>query len=109
MNLWTDGAEAIRARDAALAQVEVHSAPWRVVAFDALVAVARDRTTLSSEDVWARLAEWGVSPPPEPRAIGPVIVRAVREGVLVHDGYENSTKREHHRDVQSRYRSLVAR
>ena len=109
MNLWTDGAEAIRARDAALAQVEVHSAPWRVVAFDALVAVAKRDAEVSSESVWAELDRWGVSPPPEPRAIGPVLLRAVREGVLAPKGYSRGTDPKHHRDILRTYRSLVVR
>lgn len=42
--LW----EAVEARDEAISRVEERSAPWRAVAMDALLAVARRRTYVTS-------------------------------------------------------------
>lgn len=109
VSLWTDGAAAIAARDEGMSRVEVRSAPWRVVAWDALIAVARRTVVLSSEDVWRELDRMGVSRPIEPRAIGPVMMRAVREGVLTPLGYERGTDPKHHRDILRVYRSTVSR
>ena len=101
--------EAIAARDEALARVESNSAPWRAVAYDLLVELARERAELTPEDFWARCADRRLGPPPEPRAVGPVFLKAKRAGVLAELRMERSNNPRHHRDWQMRYRSLVAR
>lgn len=108
MTIW-EAAEAAAARDAALSKVEERSAPWRAVAWDALMAVAKRTVVLSSEDVWDELDRWGIPRPVEPRSIGPVMMRAVKEGVLEPLGYDRGTDPKHHRDILRTYRSAVTR
>lgn len=97
------------ARDQSLADVAVHSAPWSAVARDALHAVARRQERVTSDDVWAELDAMGIARPIEGRAMGPVMVRGVREGVIAPDGYTQGTDPRHHADIARLYRSLVSR
>lgn len=97
---------AIEARDEALARVESHSADFRTVAYDALRYVAAHQDRLTSEDVWRRLEAMGFSKPAEARAIGPVMKRGTREGLIAFVEYGHSSNPAHHRDVQAVYRSV---
>lgn len=105
MTLW----EAIEARDEAMQQVQAQSAPWAAVAMDALLDVARSSRWVTSEAVFACLDSRGIPRPVEGRAMGPVMLRAAKAGYIVRDRYERSTDPKHHRDLQTVYRSLVAR
>lgn len=104
--LW-DRTEARAARDEAVRAVAASEAPWVAVAFDALVRVARRRDTLSSEDVWLELDMAGVPRPTEGRAMGPVMVRGVREGVIRLAGFTTGTDPKHHGDILRTYRSVL--
>lgn len=105
-SIW-DLAAAQAARDSAVADVEVPAAPWVAIAREALRAVAERQATLTSDDVWQELERRGVPPPAEGRAMGPVMVRARKEGLIVPMGYTQGTNPKHHADVMRVYRSLV--
>ena len=107
--LWDAAREAAEARDAALLQVQANAPAWSVVAYDVLREIAGTHRTLSSEDLWKALDERHVPRPVEGRAIGPVLMRAVREGLLEGAGYARGTDPKHHRDILRTYRSLVVR
>lgn len=70
-------------RDAAIAQAEEHARrAWLDAAYEATIRVARAHHEFTSDDVWELLAEgWPDLPVREPRAIGPVLLRATRAGV----------------------------
>lgn len=103
MTLW-DRTEARAARDDAVRAVAASEAPWVAVAYDALLAVARRQDTLSSEDVWRHLDAAGMPRPAEGRAMGPVMVRGVREGVIRLAGFTTGTDPKHHSDILRTYR-----
>lgn len=99
--------EAIAARDEAVRTVAASEAPFVAVAFEALVAVVnRERLwareagmarPITSEDVWAKMTDQGFSKPAEPRAMGPVMLRGVREGLIRPTGrFVTSTMRTRH-------------
>jgi hypothetical protein len=67
------------ARAAAIAAVEQASIIWRGLARNALLEVALSEGDLTSDDVWRLLHEQGVPDPSEPRAMGPVMLAAVRD------------------------------
>lgn len=69
--------EGLRRRDDALTRVEQHASPdWNEQAFDTVCSVARRLRFFAADDLW----EAGLPTPREPRAIGPVLLRAVRAG-----------------------------
>jgi hypothetical protein len=105
-SIW-DVAAARASRDMAVADVEVRAAPWVAVAREALLAVAERQVSLTSDDVWQELERRGVPAPEEGRAMGPVMKRAMREGVIEPVGYTQGTNPKHHADVMRVYRSLV--
>lgn len=106
--IW-DLAEAEAARDEALSQVAAPAIAviWSVAAYDALVAVARRQEHLTSDDVWAELEVMGITPPPERRAMGPIMVKAAKAGIVVHTGYVRGANPKHHANPHGGYRSLI--
>lgn len=72
-----------KARDDAMAAVEVHSAYWRPFAMKALHEAAVTRKELTSDDVWRILHRRKIPSPGEPRAMGPVMVAGQKEGWIV--------------------------
>ena len=93
---------AILFRDAAMEFV--NDPPWRTFAARALLAVCRRQETVTSEDVWAELDRMGIPRPIEGRALGPVMMAALRDGLIVGAGYERGTDPKHHRDILRVYR-----
>lgn len=75
--------EARRNRDAAVALVAAHaSASWQDVAYRAVVHVATWQDRFTSDDIWEALAAaYPGTTTREPRAMGPVLMGAVRAGV----------------------------
>lgn len=66
------------ARDEAISRVERNADPdWKDMAYDMIVATARELPEFTQDDVWAR----GLPPTRENRALGPVFLRAARDGV----------------------------
>lgn len=104
--IW-DVAAGRTARDAAIADVEVRSVPWRTVAWEALCDLVDVSATLTSDDVWAELDRRSIPRPEEGRAMGPVMQRAVREGLITPTGYTQGTNPKHHADVMRVYRVVA--
>lgn len=81
-------------RDAAMVQVEAAASPeWVARAESAVVVLSGIRRPFSTDDVWDQLAAWQVESPREPRALGPVVKRALRDGVIEPDGFTQSRRR----------------
>jgi len=101
-------AEAAReARDEAVLRVQARSVPWRTVAWDVLNELARTRETLTSDDLMEEMDRRGIPRPIEARACGPVMQRAIREGLLIPIGYTTGRDRRHHADVARLYRTAA--
>jgi len=67
---------------------------WKQVANAAIRATARRLSTLTADDVWETLEGWGVPAPREPRALGPRMTHAVKEGWIIRtDEYRPSIRR----------------
>lgn len=97
-----------RAGDEAVARVERHATgEWKVAARAAVLAVAAHRDAFTTDDVWALLERANMQPR-EPRALGPIMRRAVREGVCVAtDIYRESTRVACHGRPLRVWRSLM--
>lgn len=75
--------DAARQRDTALAAVAVNADPqWMAVAFDTLVQWLRTHQTFFCDEIW----DAGLDEPRESRALGAVIQRAAREGLMCKSG-----------------------
>lgn len=67
----------------ALDTVEAHAdQQWFAAALLRVKAASYAADTFSSEHVWALLDVDKIGPPPEPRALGAVFRRAVRDGLI---------------------------
>lgn len=76
--------ESARRRDEALAQVADAADPnWMAAAWDALVEYLRTHEVFFSDEFWS---EANLPRPKESRALGPVILRAAREGLMRKSG-----------------------
>lgn len=93
------------ARDDGIRTVAASEAPFVAVAFEALTIVCSEKrlpgyplgVSITSEDVWALLEGVGYSKPAEPRAMGPVMQRGVREGLIrPTDTFRKGTMRSRH-------------
>lgn len=79
-----DELDAARRRDQALAQVADAADPnWMVEAWDALVDYLYHHETFFVDDFWAQTA---LTRPKESRALGPVVLRAARKGLMSKSG-----------------------
>jgi hypothetical protein len=71
------------ARDLAMTYAEAGGDPaWQEAARHAVWWLACNRETFTVDDVWALLDEREVPRPPEPRALGPILMRALRKGAI---------------------------
>lgn len=93
-------------RDEALEAVD--DPPWKAFALQALEKVARRQDELSSEDVWEELEIMGIPKPSEGRAMGPVLMAAVKSGWIIPDRYEHATNPKHHAMPKRIYRSALS-
>lgn len=83
-------------RDTAMAQVDGKaSQEWKDAARHAIWHLATTRREFSADDVWARLAEMGVATTADPRALGPVMMRAIRAGAIRDTGRMTKSQRRH--------------
>lgn len=105
---------ALDAADAAVERVEKNAnQEWMIAAGSAVRAVAVSMTTFTTDDVWDMLTFfWTLNIPPvtthEPRAMGAVMRRAVKDGVCVATpAYERSSRVECHARPVRIWRSLV--
>jgi len=73
------GAAGRKLRDQALERVEGNAkADWTQQAFEVVTALARSGRPFTPDDVWAA----GLPRPREARALGPVMMRAVKSGLI---------------------------
>lgn len=96
-------AEAIRERDEALLRVQARSVPWRTVAWDVLRELVRTCEQLTSDDLIEEMDRRGLPRAADGRACGPVMQRAIREGLLVPAGFVQGRNPKHHADVARLY------
>jgi hypothetical protein len=106
---------ATEARDAALERVEGAASPdWSATMFALVVQVARRLPTFTADDVFEALEDLPEDErptTPEPRALGPVVLRAVKAGVCSKAGMPGrlSRRRSRHAAPLNVWRShLVA-
>lgn len=87
---------ATKARDAALAAVESTTPDtWKDAARRAVWHLACTRATFNADDVWEELERRNVPAPPEPRALGPVLMRALRANAIRDTGRMTPSRRRH--------------
>lgn len=75
-------------------------AAWKDEALDAVRTLARGGGRFTTDDVWDALAYLGVAKPREPRALGPVMRRAEREGTVRWTGTFAESRRRHRTPVR---------
>lgn len=81
--------EALRRRDAAITRVDEHaSEEWKDRALETVYQVCLRKPYLSTNDVWAA----GLERPREPRAMGPVMLRACNLKWCVKTGRQEKSR-----------------
>lgn len=95
-------------RDEAIVRVEAHAAPvFKELAFAAVCRVARRRHSFIVDMVWAELELGEAAPTHEKRAMGAVMVRASRAGIIEPtDEFRASEQRNCHSNPRRVWRSL---
>jgi len=109
LQLSLDAALADAQRTDALQRVDEHADPdWRDVADRCVRAVALRCETFTTDEVIDELAKHPAITTHEPRALGPVMMRAARNNVIVAtDRFIKSTAVSRHRAPKQVWRSLV--
>lgn len=99
------------AREDAISRVDEHApVEWKEDALQRVRTLCDARHLFTTDAVWALLERDGVEPPHEPRAMGPVMLAAVRAGWCTNTGqYEKSVMTSNHRRPVAVYRSLYWR
>lgn len=92
----------VEQRNRALEQVD--DPPWGALAMVAIRALCGRQRHITSDEVWQELDRMGVPRPVEGRAMGPVMVRAHREGLIEPIGFTQGTNPRHHADLMRMYR-----
>lgn len=83
-----DLGEARARRDEAMAAVEEHAPEgWADAALDLIEVYARQHEFLFPPHWWGWAADHGLDPPPQARALGPVIKRAAVAGIIAPTGF----------------------
>lgn len=78
----------------ALERVERGTDPaWAEHAEQAIARRALGGAPFTSDDLWFDLADGGVEQPREPRALGPIVKRALRDGTIRWEGFATSRRR----------------
>jgi hypothetical protein len=98
-----DAAEGARRRDDGMARADAHADPdWKAEADQ----IVRDfLVPFLGDDVWATLDRRGVDYPHEPRALGPIILRVYRAGLIEPTGrFFNTARPSAHRSPQREWR-----
>jgi hypothetical protein len=101
--------EATIARDAAIETVASGADQhWLDIAFDCVCTVAARHETFIVDAVWRELESRDYKEPPEGRAMGAVMVRAVKAGIITGTTeYRASDRRSAHANPRRVWRSLV--
>jgi hypothetical protein len=68
---------------------------WKDAARRALWHLATSRPTFTTDDVWNHLDQQGVPAPEEPRALGPIVFKALRAGAIRDTGQMVRSTRRH--------------
>lgn len=100
------------ARDAGIATVDGNAPDlWKSQAGEAIRRVCERQAEFICDDVWAELAAMNVTEgPPEPRALGPVVLQAARRGLCERTGrYKPSANVSCHGNPRGIWRSLIYR
>ena len=106
MNAQLSIDDALAARDVQLARVDQHADPdWKTRALDAVHTVCVLRAEWHSDDIWALT---GLDLPREARALGPVVLRAIRLGYCEKTDRVRPSVRSHG-SGKPVYRSLIYR
>lgn len=83
----------IEGRDNGMARAEEGAGPeWMARAEAAVMQVARTKAQFTTDDVWLVLDK-----PREPRALGPVLHRLARAGILENVGFQKTVQASRHR------------
>jgi hypothetical protein len=99
-----DAGASQEARDDAMRRAEENAdREWKERAWGYLARFAACCETFKAEDLWKA----GLDKPREPRAIGPLFMRAAREGLIEYAGTERSVSKARHAGSASVWRSLV--
>ena len=83
-----DAAKGEAAKEEAITRVEAHASrawldeAWWALQAERLFAISHFIQSITTDEVWQALHRAGVHDPHEPRAMGPVMRRAVKEGLL---------------------------
>ena len=94
--------EVIAARKSGIADAEAHAdVGWKAAAFDVVCCCARNHVPFTADHVWTMLPVlYPDVTTHEPAALGPVFLRAAREGIIVKTGMLRSSKlKRRHRDL----------
>lgn len=87
-------ADAHRERDAAMAQVDANAdTRWKDSAWTTILALMNTGDSFTADDVWDALAADKVTPPREPRALGPILRGMIRSGLIEANGFAQSRRR----------------
>lgn len=102
--LLLDIREAEKRRDAAIERAYVGAQPeWRTAASWAIYTVALQQPFLNGDEVWAS----GLPKPDEPRALGPMMTKAEKAGIIRYLGNRRSESVTRHRGFQGNWQSLI--
>jgi hypothetical protein len=78
-----DAKEAQRRKREAMDRVERNARKeWNKAAYHAVIEIARVQEKLNTDPVWALLAKWEIPPPRQGKAMGPVMRRAAKDGII---------------------------
>ena len=90
--------EATQARDEGMSRADQHALDeWKYEARRAVVTLAYEVSEFTADDAWDRLDGWGVERPHEARALGYIMVKAHRDGIIDPSGrFVNSEKKSNH-------------
>lgn len=96
-------------RDVALEKVEQSAGEdWNERAYEVVHAVASEMEFFQADDIHARAWEDDLPPAREPRAWGPVMLKAIKAGICQPTGEWVQTKRaSRHAAPTRRYRSVI--
>ncbi len=109
LQLSLDAALADAQRADAIQRVDEHADPdWRDVAYRCVLAVARRLEHFTTDEVIDELSKHPAITTHEPRALGPVMMRAARSNVIAAtDRFVKSNAISRHRAPKQVWRSLV--
>lgn len=92
----TNWAEAAAGRVDGMAAADAHAPTgWSKAAFQFVSSYSEMHEFFHVDEFWTWATAYGLSTPPNQKAIGPVIARAARKGVLEHTNVSAQSVRSH--------------